>query len=181
MKLLPRRSAQKRRGDRWLYQQELILVPRAHDPSGLRQGSWALGTRMFKSLNSVYSRMPGQSDQSGSVQDLPWYLSNLTLVWQRANFSSQCSHCTVLYGHSDVVCLCRSLLCISSLQSSHVTSPYLQKTKCSCERRKEHFLVLRSQLQKLPVFQIHDGRLRDNQKCLSNSFIYYNLAEKSGG
>ena len=70
-------------------------------------------------------------------------------MWQRANFFSQCSHCTILFGHSDVVCLCSRLLCISSLQSSHVTSSYLHKTKWSWGRKKRHFRVLRSQLKRL--------------------------------
>ena len=41
-----------------------ILVPRAHNPSGLWQGSWALGTRMM-ALDNCSSK--GASSTSGGV------------------------------------------------------------------------------------------------------------------
>ena len=72
-------------------------------------------------------------------------LTSLTSVTQKANSISQYSHCTILFGHSDVVCSCRSLFCIFPSQSSQVMSSYWHSTKCSCKRKKEHFRVLWSQ------------------------------------
>ena len=59
---------------------------------------------------------------------------------QKANSSSQYSHRTILFGHSDLVCSCRSLFCIFPLQSSQVTSSYWHTTKCSCCKRKKRVL-----------------------------------------